>query len=246
MCVCILCTLSQNRWAPAFSSKIHHLRRCLIPPDGFAGFCDPKPQCTCVQGWPFHTLYCGRDIIYILQIHPLHPLPTCQWLTDRVPCWEWGLLPGFTVIGLSASSAGPGLCYLPLRPAENKLSSLCNSHFCSEKAVGVIHLLLSWSTASPSSPRRWGGSVAISSGRVLSVSSLHCGRRSLALSPGGTSAQGFVNLKRQGQPALVHELRGNRRQTWAMVTWLKMAENEAPSQVNWGPFLWSNSATSNM
>lgn len=193
-----------------------------------------------------HSVLWERHYLYFADSSSSSPSHMPVTVTDRVPCWEWGLLPGFTVIGLSASSAGPGLCYLPLRPAENKLSSLCNSHFCSEKAVGVIHLLLSWSTASPSSPRGWGGSVAISSGRVLSVSSLHCGRRSLALSPGGTSAQGFVNLKRQGQPALVHELRGNRRQTWAMVTWLKMAENEAPSQVNWGPFLWSNSATSNM
>lgn len=190
-----------------------------------------------------HSVLWERHYLYFADSFSSSPSHMPVTVTDRVPCWERGLLPGFSVTRLSASSAGPGICYLPLGPVQNKLSSLCNSHFCSVKAVGVIHLLLSWSTASPSSPRGWGGSVAISSGRVPSVSSLHCRRRSLELSPGGTSAQGLVNLKSQGQPALAHELRGSRRQTRVMMTWLKMAENEAPSQVNGGPFLWSNSAT---
>ena len=80
-----------------------------------------------------------------------------------------GPLPGFTVTGLSNSSASPGICYLPLTPVGNKLSSPGNCHFGFEKVVGVIDLLLRWIPAGPPSPRV---QLLLPPG-VLAIPSLH-------------------------------------------------------------------------
>lgn len=104
------------------------------------------------KGCPF-TPCAVRETLFLFGRFILStPLPPAMPLTDRIPCWEWGPLPGFTVTGLSVPSARPGVCDLPLIPVEYKLS-LGNFHSCSEKVVGVIHLLLRWRTAGLSPPR---------------------------------------------------------------------------------------------
>lgn len=118
--------------SPVLSSKIHGLGRCWIPSNWFIGSWVPKPQgCVCLKD-VLSPLYSERNVISIWQVRSLHPLPPAMTLTDRVPCWEWGPWPGFTVTGLSTPSARPGICDLPLRPVEYKFS-LGNSHCCSEK-----------------------------------------------------------------------------------------------------------------